>query len=572
MSFLTKLREGLKQMKATAEHILSVARNDKGYWARLEKDTAREEKRGDGLRREIGDLDGKITELARTQLDEFVPEAIAGQTRLRPSDAAKQVAERSERYAWLDDPLGYGPEFAPQFSDADIDAARAARQELAFDLAYFVCELPKPEDLPDAESLVNLHGAVIRGCELRELARIDGIPLVNLQLPNVLPHIEAVLESLRNLAQTVTAVEATGWLRDLFAGWIGAAPLTREMQRLDALCQEIVKADRFREPFDTRRVTYPVFGDQRENVVAAVNRARKGQTPFPWFSWWSTDLAKAGDMFRQIRVSAHPPRDAAEWAHVWAKLLYEDNGLALADRWNALRAESGLSLPEGAMFESEHWIATTAASIGDAMRSAKDYKDGTAREISQLFDARVDPRAAVLTTGSLAKVIDLLERNAEWVRSFQAESNRNALLAVVDKFHGSIMEQLRTFIESRIGNPEASSKEIGDTWLRLIAELCRVWGQKAHLDTVKRVGDRVEASGARNWAKRLQTEPSIADCEPACPDDWQAAWNHHRLKAYLTAIDGQREMRRLSEQKANREQELADVMAEVVRLKTCLGF
>ena len=92
------------------------------------------------------------------------------------------------------------------------------------------------------------------------------------------------------------------------------------------------------------------------------------------------------------------------------------------------------------------------------------------------------------------------------------------------------------------------------------------------LDPAKRVGDCVAASGASTWANRLRTEPATGDSDPACPADWQAAWNHHRLKAYLTAIDGQREMRRLSEQKARCEKQLADAMAEVVRLKTCLGL
>jgi len=571
MSFLTKQREGVGQLKAAAERILSVARNDREYWASLEQGADREWRNADQLRQEIDDLDAQITDLARRQLDEFVPREIAGQPPLRPEDAAKRGAEEDELYAWLDDRLGYAPESVPQFSDADIDAVRAARCRLGNDLAYAWSELPDPQDLPDAETLAHLHEGVLRACMLRERARTDGILLINPQLPNALARIEALLADLRKLARTIAGIDRAGWLRPLFLEWIGAAPPVRRLQPLDELFQDIVQTEQSREPFVARPVTLPSFGEQREMVLAAVDRASKGQRAFPLFS---VGAATAKQLFARIRISGHPPRGASEWRHVHAKLRYGDEVLALTERWNAFRAEIALSLPEtpAALPEVERWIAKMARALGEAMRCAKNYKDETASEMSAILGDAIDSKGAALSVDSVAKTIRLLEVNAEWARASGAESTRNGLLTRLAAFRGSVIRQMHAFIELCVGNPEKSSMEVGDGWLSLVTELRRVCGQSAYLETVDRVAALVESSGAQNWANRLRTEPASSDADAACPSDWQAAWKHHRLKAYLTAIDGQREMRRLSETKAECERRLAHAMGEVVRLKTCLGL
>jgi very-short-patch-repair endonuclease len=573
MSLLTKERDGLGQLKGTAEHILSAARSgkDTAYWKKLEQDAAREETNVAQLRRELEQIEIQITSLAQTQLEAFIPKELVGEARLRPKDAAKRIADDTGRFDWLDDPLGHASEFAPQFSDTDINATRSARQHLAGDLVYLGYELPRPEALPDAETFAHLHDALLQAAKLKQRARTDNTPLVNPTAPNAIARIEAAMANLRDLERVAAAPEAAGALRDLLTAWLDATPIARQLQPLGRLCAELLEVAKSGEQFVTRRVTLPAFGEERAKVVAAVERLSEGKRRFPLTALLG--VAKAKALLGRIRIASRPPRQAAEWAYVLAKLSHEDETLALAERWNALREETGLALSEAPATakKGDLWISATAGWIADAKQTAQACRNGTFRAISELFDGRLDPRAAAAPE-SLAKTIGLLGLNADWVRSSGADSSRNDLLARLGNCSGPVVAEMRAFVVSCLGNPENSSRSIGDGWLRLIAELRRVMRQRAHLDTVKRVAAIVEASGAPKWANRLRIELARSDCDPACPHEWQSAWNHHRIKAYLTAIDGQREMRVLSERKAACERQLANAITELVRLKTCLGL
>jgi len=74
-----------------------------------------------------------------------------------PQDAAREVVRNTGQYEWIPDSLGTAPEFAPQFSDADVVRLREERRALGQDIDYLNSSLPQLVVFPDSKTLLEVH-------------------------------------------------------------------------------------------------------------------------------------------------------------------------------------------------------------------------------------------------------------------------------------------------------------------------------------------------------------------------------------------------------------------------------
>ncbi len=121
ISLLTSEQEGMKQFEHAIHKIASEVQGlDRGSTARTINHL---EESIDALHGKLASIDRKIGEWAKRNLAKVTLET----EEIDPQDAAREVVGNAGQFEWIPDSLGIAPEFAPQFSDADVVRLREAR-------------------------------------------------------------------------------------------------------------------------------------------------------------------------------------------------------------------------------------------------------------------------------------------------------------------------------------------------------------------------------------------------------------------------------------------------------------
>jgi hypothetical protein len=163
-------REGARQLQHAVQVLADEA---KSLDARLVTDQIRErQSRLVELRRQIESIDGELQRIAERNLARLP----YGGSDISPMELAKAVAEQRAAYGWFRDSLTFDPQYAPKFTDAEIDEARRLRQSLSSDLCYATSALPDPDALPELPRAIAAHGELGRVEAIEAASRAGRIP------------------------------------------------------------------------------------------------------------------------------------------------------------------------------------------------------------------------------------------------------------------------------------------------------------------------------------------------------------------------------------------------------------
>lgn len=193
-------------------------------------------------------------------------------------------------------------------------------------------------------------------------------------------------------------------------------------------------------------------------------------------------------------------------------------------------------------------------------------------ELRLLFPSGINANDVAWDVRALNCAIRSLEINIASQRLSEARTGVAAGLQRLEACGGPVVESMRAFLRDRVGNPEASAREIAERWQELLRELDRVRHLRTEMEVVAGVAALVETSGAPAWARCLREEPVAGPVDPWTREDWREAWRFRRLEAHLLASDGRGRLKSLAERRLQCERRLARGMAEVVRLRTHLGL
>ena len=91
---------------------------------------------------------------------------------------------------------------------------------------------------------------------------------------------------------------------------------------------------------------------------------------------------------------------------------------------------------------------------------------------------------------------------------------------------------------------------------------------RAEFETVRRLGQRIGAAGAPDWAKRVLHEPAGEGEDRVTPRNWKDAWDWAAGEAYLQRIDQRDHLHRLSEDRVQLDQSIAKTFERLVRERT----
>ena len=268
ISLLTSEQEGMKQFEHAIHKIASEVQGlDRSSTAR---DINHLEESIDALHGKLASIDRKIGEWAKRNLAKITLET----EEIDPQDAAREVVGNVGQFEWIPDTLGITPEFAPQFSDADVVRLREARRALGQDIDYLDASLPQLVEFPDSKALLEVHQDLSQFEKLKQ-----GVE--NGDVPALADSGQATLEKAQRLTTQIARLhELRQQVADEQVPWTSGMRnrLRRndndEMVRiLDALATEVGYVAARREIFLERPVTTPSGLNDHELVQAVANLA-----------------------------------------------------------------------------------------------------------------------------------------------------------------------------------------------------------------------------------------------------------------------------------------------------------
>lgn len=561
ISLLTSEQEGMKQFEHAIQKIASEVQGlDRGSTARAIDHL---EESIDALHGKLASIDRKIGEWAKQNLAKVTLET----EEIDPQDAAREVVRDARQFEWIPDSLGIAPEFAPQFSDADVVRLREARRALGQDIDYLDASLPQLVEFPDSRELLEVHQDLSQFEKLKQGVANGGVPALA----------DSSQETLAVAQELLTHIEALQGLRDAVVQahrpWTVA--MRERLRRrsndnllpmLEALGAELEQAVEWRKAFLERPVTTPAGVELDTEIVEAVRNRIEGKSPFGLQGLFGKSAQKK--QLDNIRVLGDPPVDAESWKHVAEHLALLKRLRELALRWNALAPELQLEAVPGDKPESG-----LAAAQGYALYL---MVKGVVKAEGELCTAaiRVFPnwshaREVADSTQQLAELEKALRHHITKNRLANVWAHKERFQKVLNGRTGRVIEDIRRFLAATLGNPETEDARMQAKWTALMAELSRVLGLGTYLAAVRDVCHKVEASGAPRYSAALkrQLEGTV---DGLLPDNWRSAWRLRRLATHLESIDAQEDLKRLAKDRHEVESDLSRAYRDIVVKRTWL--
>jgi very-short-patch-repair endonuclease len=564
ISLLTSEAEGMRQFEFSINKIASeVTRIDRAAYRREIQDL---DGRIDSLHARIAQTDRQISSWARLNLEPIVLDAET----LSPLDAASIVAQHASEVAWFPDSLTVAPEHTPQFGNDDIAALREARLQLGADLAYLGLRLPQVAAFPETAKLLQVHQDLSRWNELKAQEAGGQVPsLASASQETMAAALRAAdqVSSLRKLLQDIDNAQQA-WI----AGLVQVLRRARQGGQNDlldlfhTLKGEIGQALDARKAFLAKPVTLPEGLEDNPELVEAVDNMAQGKKPFGLAGLFGKSEQKR-QLEAIVLVSAKPATDS-DWAHVRQFVQFQQRSKALLVRWNTLAQE--LSLPRFELKADRLPAAGMAIELYQRVSDSLAAQTEVASSVQALLPTWPGAAQTSYTVAQLLELEGILQHHLTRHRLAQTWVVKESFLAAVAQCGGEITDRLGAFLNHLLGNPSIIAGELQATWSDLMAELRRVHSQSGALQTVAAITQRIEASGAAQWVQRLREEPRDGAQDAWLPDNWRETWRLCRLVNYVNQIDGRQELKRLSRERMELENDLSKLYQEAVNKRTWL--
>jgi len=561
ISLLASEAEGMKQFEFAIHKIAAeITRIDRAAYRR---EIEQIDGQIDTLHSQISKTDREIANWARKNLDKVQID----DTSLSPVEAAEVVAVKRQEVAWFPDALTIESRHRPQFGNNEISALRGERLALGVDLAYLGKKVPQIEDFPETAKLLQVHQDLSRLSELKAQESDGAVPaLVNAAPETVQTAMTAAakVSNLRLLFQEIDNAQQA-WTPGL-QQYFRRSSKNEILDLFIILKGEILSALESRKQFLSKPVTLPENFDSNVELVEAVANQAQGKKPFGMAGFFGKTEQKR--LLDSVIVVSAKPASMTDWEHVLRYIKFQQQSKALLVRWNALADE--ISLPRFEATPDRLVAVGMAIDLYNKVALSVSEQAEVARVIQALLPTWSKAGETPYTRQLLSEVEGILNHHLTRHRLAETWVVKESFLKALSGCDGNITQQLREFLNLRLGNPEITEAEAQSDWSQLMEELRGVHALSAHLRIVSEVTSLIEASGAKLWAEKLRSEPHPGAHDALLPDNWREVWRLCRLINFVDSIDGRKELKRLSKLRMDMEGDLSKLYQEAVTKRTWL--
>jgi len=561
ISLLTSERDGMKQFEHAISKIASEVQTlDR---AATKREISHLQRTIDDLHAKLARTDRQVGDWAKKNLENL---ALDGDE-LEPIQAAREVLANEEHADLIPDTIGVESEYSPQFSNEDGVSLRDARRELEQDIDYLGIELPELGELPEAQTLLQVHQDLSQFQLLQRQVEVGDVPALADASGDLLARIaptQALIAKLRGLRrEVIDANEA--WADVIHRRLRNLADSDQLLELLAEVGSDLARVNDERRVFLERPVASEDGFEMESELVTAVRNLADGKSAFGLRGIVGKSAEK--EKLERILVLGKMPTSEDDWAHVDRYFSLQLELREIAVRWNAVAP--GLEIdtvpddPKGALsaFQSYQLFLK----LKDVVRT----EDELQRAAAELLPTWQHLDEILSNEEYLNDLEHALQHHDAKGRLAFVWSTRELFQATLEGKRGRIVEDIKTFLSERLGSSDVPDSAIQTEWARLMDEFARVLSLKGYLTTVQEITDRIVESGAPEYARKLR-EPIQGSVDTALPDSWRMAWRIRRLATYLASIDAHQQLRELGEERRSLETKLGRAYRDSVEKRTWL--
>lgn len=561
ISLLTSEAEGMKQFEFAINKISAeVTRIDRAAYRR---EIDQIDGQIDALHARIAKADREIASWARLNLDKLQIDDES----ITPLEAATEVAVNWGEIAWFPDALGIDNTYKPQFGNQDISALREARRLAGPDLVYLGKHVPQIGEFPETRKLLQVHADLSRLSELKSQEAHGIVPsLVSTTLDIIQTAIDAngKVSNLRLLLQEIDNAQQA-WTSDM-QQYLRRSSKNEILDLFLGLKGEITAALETRKQFLSKPVSVPEGFESNLELVQAVENLAQGKKPFGLAGMFGKSEQKR--QLDVVTVLIAKPNSALDWEHVFAFVKFQQLCRTLLVRWNTLADE--LPLPHLEVRPERLVAAGGAIALYEKIFASIADEADVAAAVQPLLPAWPKAMHTPYSKEVLGEAESILQHHLTRHRLAETWVVKESFLKALSGCEGAITEQLREFLDNRLGNSTVLESDIQAQWSTLMEELRRIIGLSGSLKTISTVTHLIEESGAVQWATKLRTEPQNGPVDSLLPNGWTETWRLRRLVTFIEKADGRRELKRLSLLRTELERDLAKAYKEAINKRTWL--
>jgi very-short-patch-repair endonuclease len=485
-----------------------------------------------------------------------------------PEDLAKFVLTNSESYSWLDDDISVKLNDL-KFTDSDISSLRKSRIAVGSDLSYLNCNIPLVDDFPVWASILAVHKDLVKTKIIE--ARIGHGDLLSLVDSTHETYVKAG-EFAEFLTQRTEIIQEVGngafdWTKRLEARLRNTDEQDTANQVLFSLLEDITTIEVKRKGLLGHAVLFSVDAELNQEFTVAVERLAIGKNAFilPF------GQQKARSLLAVVTVRGLKPTGKDDWLQVTHRIQYLLDVRKLIARWNSLADEFDLPIRQGEPEESFKHLVKWQAHIIKVRTLAIVFEANIHTNTESVFGREMASRLKTEGEQLIANMQMSLTQHLDKGRLFYARHQVSDLLTKLDGKSGQVVSDLRSFLNTALGNTEITEAELQENWHFLMGELKRLAGLQPEYREIGRVTSLIEASGAIRWTQRLRTIVVGLHGDAFTPPDWLEAWIWRDAQIFLESIDGHKTLKGLFDDRRALEGDLSKTYKELVAEKTWLG-
>lgn len=333
-----------------------------------------------------------------------------------------------------------------------------------------------------------------------------------------------------------------------------------ERAALEALFTELDVLIRARAQLLQRPVEFPEAGLASQKTREAVARAAETGKPFTFIAIGVTE-AKAH--VAAIRIAGLTPASQGDWEHVHRFVQLHEQVLSFATRWNQFSGDLSVPRLDGGV-PALRRIETIANAARKAHQLATRYDAVLSKQAEAVFE-RAPMKDLAGTAEQLRNVREQLIRHLTRSELSYAATELANLQEKLAGTTGPVSEDLRLFVEKKLGGPSLPPERVAAAYAELIGELRRIAALSVELAVVNDYAARIDKAGAPKLAKRVRSQVVAASGEdPAFSVTWKQAWNWARMKFHLESIESRDELLALASRRRDLEAGLARLYQDMV--------
>ncbi|WP_407465964.1 AAA domain-containing protein [Xanthomonas campestris] len=559
ISLLSSEADGMKQFENSIRKISAeVTRINR---AELRQEVKQLEQHIDQFHAQLAKTEHEINRWASKNIE---PIQLDDQ-RLMPLEVAQEVAAYPDEAAWIPDALTIEAMHSPEFGDADVLALRVARGALGKDLALLDQTLPALDAFPATEQLLQLHQ------EMKQLASLNAMvesatlpPIRDMEAATIDAAIEARSQviGLQNLLKNLQEY-GDAWLPKLETLLRKSTSNDGLLTLFKTLRSDTLSLVNSRTQFLSRPVLLPEGFLATPELPDAIDNLSQGKKAFGFAGMFGKSAQKR--LLDQVQVLGRTPIGENDWNHVLLFIRFRQECSSIFLRWNAVAPD--LHLPNLLSAEEVISRAPSLLSAFDSLQNFLRDERALSSSLPALFPAWIHAGKIPYDAAKLDSAIEIIDHNLTRNRLASTWKMREGFSRAITPCQSEIAQEISALFNLRLGDSRVQDAELQSQWSELMTELRRQQAHSLHLQTILSVTEKIERSGAPQWAQQLRTEAMVSAHDALLPDNWRLLWRRRRLLTLVESMDGRERLRQLSQKRAEMEADLARLyQASVTKL------